>query len=114
VKADANARVPPIAAVINDAYHVAQQWRYLSFVLTEAPDAPDEQEGVLRKAVIGGTDPPRRPFAVMGKRPWVRWLRNSSSSMARTASMHARTRSAFRSAQITNSGALVWDAANDR
>jgi hypothetical protein len=28
--------------------------------------------------------------------------------------MHARTRSAFRSAQITNSGALVWDAANDR
>lgn len=29
-----DAPVPPIAAVINDAYHVAQQWRYLSFLLT--------------------------------------------------------------------------------
>lgn len=45
LKADANAPVPPIVGVINDAYHVAQQWRYPSFVLTEAPDAPDEQQG---------------------------------------------------------------------
>ena len=33
-----NAPVPPIMQVINDAYHLAQQRRYLSFVLTEVPD----------------------------------------------------------------------------
>lgn len=37
------APVPPIAAVINDAYHVAQQWRYLSFILTEVPDTSSDQ-----------------------------------------------------------------------
>lgn len=39
------APVPPIAAVINDAYHVAQQWRYLSFLLTEVPDSVDDTPG---------------------------------------------------------------------
>ena len=33
-----DAPVPPIMQVINDAYHLAQQRRYLSFVLTEVPD----------------------------------------------------------------------------
>ena len=45
LKADASAPVPPIAGVINDAYHVAQQWRYPSFVLTEAPETLDDQQG---------------------------------------------------------------------
>jgi hypothetical protein len=39
------APVPPIAAVINDAYHVAQRWRYVSYLLTEVPDASDDQPG---------------------------------------------------------------------
>ena len=39
-----DARVPPIAAVINDAYHVALQWRDQSYVLTETPAAPDERQ----------------------------------------------------------------------
>jgi hypothetical protein len=34
------APIPPIAAVINDAYHVALQRRDISFVLTELPDDP--------------------------------------------------------------------------
>jgi hypothetical protein len=42
VKADANAPVPPIAGVVNDAYHLAQQWRYLSFILTEKLNISDE------------------------------------------------------------------------
>ncbi len=33
-----DAPVPPIMQVINDAYHLAQQRRYLSFALTEEPD----------------------------------------------------------------------------
>jgi hypothetical protein len=37
-----DAPVPPLAAVINDAYHVAQQWRYLSFLLTEVPDTTED------------------------------------------------------------------------
>jgi hypothetical protein len=40
-----DAPVPPIVAVINDAYHVAQQWRYLSYLLTEVVDAPDTRPG---------------------------------------------------------------------
>jgi hypothetical protein len=44
-KAMQDAPVPPIAAVINDAYHVAQQWRYLSYLLTEVPHVPDEPSG---------------------------------------------------------------------
>jgi hypothetical protein len=38
--------VPPIAAVINDAYHVAQQWRYISYLLTKVPDASDDKPSV--------------------------------------------------------------------
>jgi hypothetical protein len=30
-----DAPIPPIAQVIIDAYHLAQRWRYLSFILTE-------------------------------------------------------------------------------
>jgi hypothetical protein len=37
VKASANAPVPPLVEIIIDAYHLAQQWRYISFVLTEVP-----------------------------------------------------------------------------
>ena len=33
-----DAPIPPIAAVINDAYHVALRGRYVSLVLTEVPD----------------------------------------------------------------------------
>jgi antitoxin component HigA of HigAB toxin-antitoxin module len=35
-----SAPIPPIAAVINDAYHVALQRRDISYVLTELPDDP--------------------------------------------------------------------------
>ncbi len=35
--------VPPIAAAISDAYHVALQWRDQSYVLTETPTTPDER-----------------------------------------------------------------------
>jgi hypothetical protein len=45
LKADTKCSGPAHRWVINDAYHVTQQWRYPSFVLTEAPDAPDEQQG---------------------------------------------------------------------
>jgi len=41
-----DAPVPPIMQVISDAYHLAQQRRYLSFVLTEVPDdvaGPDSE-----------------------------------------------------------------------
>lgn len=41
-----DAPVPPIMQVISDAYHLAQQRRYLSFVLTEVPDdgaGPDRE-----------------------------------------------------------------------
>jgi hypothetical protein len=44
-----DAPVPPIMQVIRDAYRVAQQRRYLSFVLTEEPtptgDAPEAAQG---------------------------------------------------------------------
>jgi hypothetical protein len=36
------APVPPIAAVVNDAYHVAQRLRYSSYLLTEVPETPSE------------------------------------------------------------------------
>jgi hypothetical protein len=39
------ASIPPIAAVINDAYHVALRWRYQSYVLTETP--PESRLGVF-------------------------------------------------------------------
>ena len=32
------APVPPIVQVVSDAYHLAQQWRYLSYLITEVPD----------------------------------------------------------------------------
>ena len=44
-KASETAPVPPIVQVISDAYHLAQQWRYPSFVLTEAPDVSTGQQG---------------------------------------------------------------------
>ena len=39
-----DARIPPIALVVNDAYHLAQQWRYQSYALTELPGQPDAPE----------------------------------------------------------------------
>ena len=39
-----DAPVPPLASVINDAYHVALQWRDQSYVLTETPDAVARQQ----------------------------------------------------------------------
>jgi antitoxin component HigA of HigAB toxin-antitoxin module len=36
------APIPPIVEVVSDAYHLAQQWRYLSFILTEVPDGLTE------------------------------------------------------------------------
>jgi hypothetical protein len=39
-----DAPVPPIAAVINDAYHVALMWRHRSYVLTETPDSSGEDQ----------------------------------------------------------------------
>ncbi len=38
------APVPPIMQVISDAYHIAQQRRYLSFVITEVPDQASDSE----------------------------------------------------------------------
>jgi hypothetical protein len=37
-RVDTNAPVPPIVEVVQDVYHVAQRWRYLTFVLSEAPE----------------------------------------------------------------------------
>jgi hypothetical protein len=34
-----NAPIPPVVAVVRDGYHIAQQWRYRSFALSEAPAA---------------------------------------------------------------------------
>jgi hypothetical protein len=39
------APVPPIAAVVNDAYHIALQWRDQSYVLTETADSSQGQQG---------------------------------------------------------------------
>ena len=39
-----DAPVPPIMQVIADAYHLAQQRRYLSFVITEVPDQASDSE----------------------------------------------------------------------
>jgi hypothetical protein len=39
-----DAPIPPIALVVSDAYHLAQQWRYHSYALTELPDEPDAPE----------------------------------------------------------------------
>jgi hypothetical protein len=41
-KVDADAPVPEIATVMQSAYHLAQQWRYLSFVLGEEEPRPRE------------------------------------------------------------------------
>ncbi len=46
LKASDNAPIPPIVEVISDAYHLAQQWRYLSSILAEAPAGADETAGV--------------------------------------------------------------------
>ena len=43
--ASEGAPVPSIAAVVNDAYHVAQQWRYVSYLLTEVPETLDARPG---------------------------------------------------------------------
>jgi hypothetical protein len=39
-----DAPLPPIMQVISDAYHIAQQRRYLSFVITEVPDQVSDGE----------------------------------------------------------------------
>lgn len=39
-----DAPLPPLMQVISDAYHIAQQRRYLSFVITEVPDQPGDSE----------------------------------------------------------------------
>jgi hypothetical protein len=36
---DADAPVPEIVEVVQDAYHLAQRWRYQSFLLSEDPAA---------------------------------------------------------------------------
>jgi hypothetical protein len=41
---DADALVPEIVTVVRDAYHLAQRWRYLSFVLSQAPAPPPSAE----------------------------------------------------------------------
>jgi len=41
------APVPPIMQVIADAYHLAQQRRYLSFVITEVPDQASDSESAI-------------------------------------------------------------------
>lgn len=38
-RSDSDAPIPEIAEVVNDAYFLAQRWRYQSFVLTEVPSA---------------------------------------------------------------------------
>jgi hypothetical protein len=40
-KVDADATIPPIVEVIQDAYHIAQRWRYASFVLRSEPSSAD-------------------------------------------------------------------------
>lgn len=37
-KVDAEAPIPPIAEVIQDAYHIAQRWRYHAYLLSEEPN----------------------------------------------------------------------------
>jgi hypothetical protein len=39
-----DAPVPPIMQAVSDAYHIAQQRRYLSFVITEVPDQADDSQ----------------------------------------------------------------------
>jgi hypothetical protein len=41
-RVDPDAPVPPIVEIVQDAYHVAQRWRYLSFALREGPNVPTE------------------------------------------------------------------------
>lgn len=38
-RTDADAPLPEIVDVVEDAYHLAQRWRYLSFALSEDPDS---------------------------------------------------------------------------
>jgi len=40
-RVDADAPVPPIVEVVQDAYHLAQRWRYLSFALGEQAENPE-------------------------------------------------------------------------
>lgn len=49
IKTTEDAPVPPIVAVINDAYHLAQQWRYLSYLLTEVPDDADDKQAITQE-----------------------------------------------------------------
>jgi len=39
-RVDADAPVPEIVQVVRDAYHLAQRWRYQSFLLSEDPGSP--------------------------------------------------------------------------
>ena len=43
-RTDSAAPVPEIVDVIQDAYHVAQRWRYLPFVLSEGSDTSNQAE----------------------------------------------------------------------
>jgi hypothetical protein len=36
--------VPPIVEIVNDAYFLAQRWRYRAFVLTEISDGQTPEE----------------------------------------------------------------------
>jgi hypothetical protein len=42
LKAGADLPVPPLVQIIYDAYHLAQQWRYISPVLTELPNPQED------------------------------------------------------------------------
>jgi hypothetical protein len=44
LKTTEGAPVPPIVQLVSDAYHLAQQWRYLSYLITEVPDQAAEVE----------------------------------------------------------------------
>jgi hypothetical protein len=43
-RVDPGAPIPEIVEVVQDAYHLAQRWRYLSFVLSEEPEALEVSE----------------------------------------------------------------------
>jgi hypothetical protein len=43
-RVDAESPVPEVVEVVEDAYHLAQRWRYLSFALSEDPDRPASSE----------------------------------------------------------------------
>lgn len=58
-RADAEAPVPEIVEVVEDAYHLAQRWRYLSFALSEDPDRSvlSSQTNTILKGVAGDPEP---------------------------------------------------------